>query len=53
MEKPIDEQGEHFVELRMRVGGERVVVRALVGLAAASGGGGDEKKGGKKKGGKR
>ena len=53
LEKPIDEQGEHFVELRMRVGGERVVVRALVGLAAASGGGGDEKKGGKKKGGKR
>ena len=56
LEKPIDEQGEHFVGLRMKLGGERVVVRALVGLAttAGDGGGGDEgKKGGKKKGGKR
>ena len=58
LDRPIDEQGEHFVPLRMRLGGERVVVRALVGLAAAaaSGGGGDEKKGGgggRKRGGKR
>ena len=55
LDKPIDEQGEHSVPLRMRLGGERVVVRALVGLAAASSGGGDERKGGggKKKGGKR
>lgn len=52
LEKPIDEQGEHFVPLRMKLGGERVVMRALVGLAAASGGG-NEKKGRKKKGGKR
>lgn len=48
---PIDEQGEHLVPLRMKMGGERVVVRALVGLAAASsssGGGGEKgKKGGK------
>lgn len=59
----IDEQGEHLVPLRMRLGGERVTVSALVGLSssssAASGGGGDDggegKKGGakKKKGGKR
>lgn len=53
LDKPIDEQGEHLVPLRMKVGGERVMVRALVGLAAAAAGGEDERKGAKKKGGKR
>lgn len=57
----IDEQGEFSVPLRMKLGGERVVVRALVGLSSsgAGGGGGEDGGGGKKgsakkkKGGKR